>query len=569
MTHSPGPPAVTDVQPHVLEVQYKAETGTPKQVLKTLKRAYSSSVSCFETHIRLSSYQATLNKKLARKTLSDDDIQQIRRICENLVYIIQGPHDRNTYSVTLRLLSNVASSSDPVAFILCERHISSILRRVLEVSTDLPGPKVAALLQLLDHVHIRHRLSETRQRLSNAVRGQYPSADDISAAEEGCRELIELVRSASQTEIWVKMMVQDLLYLVAKQPNISFVLLEPSIYPHVAKIATRLDSENIRPLCETLVTYATDPNLSKFHDSAIESLIDLTSSPPPCATVLLEPQFAKRIGGIARSPLRDWPLPNSQAVVASELDQQSNVSELVRRMSVLALQEELRGNIPRLLALSDHPSPFRLQKMNKEEYQEIIDKLLFLYRQKQQDSATFRIIIKSFLIIATGNDIGLDFLINSGSDVIRYLREASSSSLSPNIRTISGSEVVFDMLHDLVRHLEIDADQLLQRSPPLRSRHSIDRSRFNDTFENENDLDRAQALCWRLINICRLDLVNQFTSSALELLGSLVKSSETAYTLFSIDSKLRDALGALGEQNEALTSSVGRIVKLLDDDLIS
>ncbi|KAG8866327.1 hypothetical protein FRC20_008809 [Serendipita sp. 405] len=569
MTHSPGPPAVTDVQPHVLEVQYKAETGTPKQVLKTLKRAYSSSVSCFETHIRLSSYQATLNKKLARKTLSDDDIQQIRRICENLVYIIQGPHDRNTYSVTLRLLSNVASSSDPVAFILCERHISSILRRVLEVSTDLPGPKVAALLQLLDHVHIRHRLSETRQRLSNAVRGQYPSADDISAAEEGCRELIELVRSASQTEIWVKMMVQDLLYLVAKQPNISFVLLEPSIYPHVAKIATRLDSENIRPLCETLVTYATDPNLSKFHDSAIESLIDLTSSPPPCATVLLEPQFAKRIGGIARSPLRDRPLPNSQAVVASEPDQQFNVSELVRRMSVLALQEELRGNIPRLLALSDHPSPFRLQKVDKEEYQELIDKLLFLYRQKQQDSATFRIIIKSFLIIATGNDIGLDFLINSGSDVIRYLREASSSSLSPNIRTISGSEVVFDMLHDLVRHLEIDADQLLQRSPPLRSRHSIDRSRFNDTFENENDLDRAQALCWRLINICRLDLVNQFTSSALELLGSLVKSSETAYTLFSIDSKLRDALGALGEQNEALTSSVGRIVKLLDDDLIS
>ncbi|KAG8811922.1 hypothetical protein FRC19_003491, partial [Serendipita sp. 401] len=238
MTHSPGPPAVTDVQPHVLEVQYKAETGTPKQVLKTLKRAYSSSVSCFETHIRLSSYQATLNKKLARKTLSDDDIQQIRRICENLIYIIQGPHDRNTYSVTLRLLSNVASSSDHVAFILCERHISSILRRVLEVSTDLPGPKVAALLQLLDHVHIRHRLSETRQRLSNAVRRQYPSADDISAAEEGCRELIELVRSASQTEIWVKMMVQDLLYLVAKQPNISFVLLEPSIYPHVAKIAT-------------------------------------------------------------------------------------------------------------------------------------------------------------------------------------------------------------------------------------------------------------------------------------------------------------------------------------------
>ncbi|KAG8797758.1 hypothetical protein FRC16_008574 [Serendipita sp. 398] len=313
-----------------------------------------------------------------------------------------------------------------------------------------------------------------------------------------------------------------------------------------------------------------DPcDLCNFHDSAIESLIDLTSSPPPCATVLLEPQFAKRIGGIARSPLRDRPLPNSQAVVASEPDQQFNVSELVRRMSVLALQEELRGNIPRLLALSDHPSPFRLQKVDKEEYQELIDKLLFLYRQKQQDSATFRIIIKSFLIIATGNDIGLDFLINSGSDVIRYLREASSSSLSPNIRTISGSEVVFDMLHDLVRHLEIDADQLLQRSPPLRSRHSIDRSRFNDTFENENDLDRAQALCWRLINICRLDLVNQFTSSALELLGSLVKSSETAYTLFSIDSKLRDALGALGEQNEALTSSVGRIVKLLDDDLIS
>ncbi|KAG8808937.1 hypothetical protein FRC17_003693 [Serendipita sp. 399] len=847
MTNPCGHLSIEDIQLHALEVPYKAETGTPKQMLKSLKRVYSSSLSCLETHIRLASYQSTLTKILSRKVLSNNDIQEIRRICESLVYIIQLPHDKKTYSTALKLLSSIASSSDPVAFLLCERHISPVLGRALETSTDIPRQKAAALIQLLDHVHFRHRLSETRHKLSNAMQGLYPSAEDISAVEEGCRQLIELVRSASKGEVWVRMMVQDLLYLVAKQPGVSFVLLESDIYPYVAKIATSnlqarssgkfprllqrlvaendpeivslrkvlypilakvsiedvnrpelrkichrllhlvqtghpyertacvslletiaqtsnaspdsfqvawvltevdfyemvekmwamgpklsvsvdrlyalvkraltyrlasariiiksqpkfartsdstmltnheeassanlestitlpidqhnfllatfrdllsvcnspdvydeesvnaaiavllealeahesislllldptllplyevladihliptgrtstpnarrlydgikrlgtrkgfkeaknligrlkhtrnwsgLDSENIRPLCETLVTYATDPNLSQFRDSALESLIDLTNSPPPCATVLLEPQFAKRIRGISVPALPESVPPSSKTIPALMMDERPKALELANRMSVLALQQELRDNIPQLLVLSDHPSSFRHKKMDTEEYRATIDNLLFLYRQKEQDSTIFRIIVKSFLIIATGNDMGLDFLLSSGSDVIFFLREATSSSSSTPLNP--NSEAVFDALHDLIRHLEIEADQLLQRSPPLRS--SMDRSRYKDTFENERELAHAQALCWRLINICRLDLVERFTSSAVELLGSLVKSSETVYTLFLIDLKLRDALGSLGEQNEALSSSVGRILSLLDND---
>lgn len=67
----------------------KGELVTPKRMLKSLKRAYSSSMACIETHKRLSSYQSMLHKKLAVRTTTKEDLAELRKMCEDLVYIAQ------------------------------------------------------------------------------------------------------------------------------------------------------------------------------------------------------------------------------------------------------------------------------------------------------------------------------------------------------------------------------------------------------------------------------------------------------------------------------------------------
>ncbi|CAG8770888.1 10223_t:CDS:2, partial [Acaulospora colombiana] len=77
------------VLPNLPQYEMKAEPTTPKRMLKSLKRAYSSSMACIETHMRLSSYQNVLQKKLVVKTFTKEDRQEVRKICEELVYTIQ------------------------------------------------------------------------------------------------------------------------------------------------------------------------------------------------------------------------------------------------------------------------------------------------------------------------------------------------------------------------------------------------------------------------------------------------------------------------------------------------
>ena len=67
----------------------KTEDTPPKKVLKTLKRMASASIPCFETHRQLSTYQSIITKKLGLKAYTGEDIHDIRRICETLVYFIQ------------------------------------------------------------------------------------------------------------------------------------------------------------------------------------------------------------------------------------------------------------------------------------------------------------------------------------------------------------------------------------------------------------------------------------------------------------------------------------------------
>jgi hypothetical protein len=222
-------------------------------MLRSLKRMASASITCFETHKQLSSYQTTVTKKLSLKAYTKQDIQEIRRICESIVYIIQRvprsqpivatvnkahrlPHDRGAYTTALRVLSSIATAADPIAFILLERHIHPILCNTLKASTQLPQPSSSALALLLDHVSIRQHLSIARHTLFDLADRGTINESQMDAAEKACSDLIDLAYDP-HTEIWVRMMVKDLLALVAKHPRLGFVLLEEHIYSRVYHIA--------------------------------------------------------------------------------------------------------------------------------------------------------------------------------------------------------------------------------------------------------------------------------------------------------------------------------------------
>jgi hypothetical protein len=146
------------------------------------------------------------------------------------------PHDKGAYTTALRLLSSIATAPDPIAFILLERHIHPILRSTLETSTQLPPQGSTALILLLDHISIRHHLSIARRTLFDLTRRETINESQLDAAEKACSDLIYLADDP-HAEIWVRMMVKDLLALVAKHPKLGFVLLEEHIYTRVYRIA--------------------------------------------------------------------------------------------------------------------------------------------------------------------------------------------------------------------------------------------------------------------------------------------------------------------------------------------
>lgn len=133
---------------------------------------------------------------------------------------------------------SIATSPDPIAFILLERHTNPVLRDTLRTSTELPSEKSIALLHVLDHLQIRHQISLSRHIITHVAAKVQPEASDLIRVEDECKRLVGLAE-ANPEEIWVNLMVQDLLASVAKSPSMSLTLLERDIYPRVVKITSR------------------------------------------------------------------------------------------------------------------------------------------------------------------------------------------------------------------------------------------------------------------------------------------------------------------------------------------
>lgn len=102
----------------------------------------------------------------------------------------------------------------------------------------MPHEKSTALLLVLDHLNIRHQISLSRHTITHVAAKAQPDAADLVTIEEECKRLIKLAEENPE-EIWVNLMVQDLLASVAKYSTMSFTLLEQDIYPRLVKISSR------------------------------------------------------------------------------------------------------------------------------------------------------------------------------------------------------------------------------------------------------------------------------------------------------------------------------------------
>lgn len=136
----------------------------------------------------------------------------------------------------MRLLSSVATASDPVAFILTERHINPVLRITLEQTPHLPQQPVSELSSLLDHVTTRHIISTARHDLASLADKSLLDAAELKHAIETCRKLIE-VAQADNAELWVKLIISDIFSFIAKRPALSHVLLDKGLNRDVANLA--------------------------------------------------------------------------------------------------------------------------------------------------------------------------------------------------------------------------------------------------------------------------------------------------------------------------------------------
>lgn len=82
-----------------------------------------------------------------------------------------------------------------------------------------------------------------------------------------------------------------------------------------------------------------NPTLRSLQDVAVNALVDLTKSPPDCAVVLLEPEFAAGIQTITLQPQSSGP-----------------TIQLANAMASLQKQGQLRADIPRLYKISNKRS---------------------------------------------------------------------------------------------------------------------------------------------------------------------------------------------------------------------
>jgi hypothetical protein len=89
--------------------------------------------------------------------------------------------------------------------------------------------------------------------------------------EDECKRLVGLAE-AHPEEIWVNLMVQDLLVSVAKSPSVSLTLLERNLYPRLVKITSRarLFDRLSRPLAK--LEAQGSPELVQLRRTAIQLL---------------------------------------------------------------------------------------------------------------------------------------------------------------------------------------------------------------------------------------------------------------------------------------------------------
>lgn len=130
----------------------------------------------------------------------------------------------------------MAGAPNPVAFLLVEPHIGPVLQNVLETSTHIPEEKALPLMHLLEHLRIRHCISDARYTILQAAGKDKLDVTDLISADRACRKVLSLFADGP-VEMWVNLMAQDLFATVAKHPAISPSLLAHDIYPQVLKIA--------------------------------------------------------------------------------------------------------------------------------------------------------------------------------------------------------------------------------------------------------------------------------------------------------------------------------------------
>lgn len=771
-----------DAQTHALQAtlghyRLKSEDATPRKMLRTLKRVATASITCFETHKQLSSHQTFLLKKLSLKAYTKEDISEIRHVCENLVYIIQLPHDRGTYTTALRLLSTIAAAPDPIAFLLLERHIHPILRNVLEVSPHLPPQGSTALLLLLEHLSTRHQLSIARHTLFGLTGRETIDAHQLDAAEKACYDLVKLAE-ASHSEMWVRMMVQDLLALVAKHPKLGFVLLQEGLYSRVYRIANHntdgaapsklsrrlarlategspemasmrremtimlskssftpeeavkcrdvlsallhavldgspesqltpptrlledvarskspasrmlteedfyaaieelwargntsvdtlyqlvkgllderlvaarkqveasgllssipastadelletfqdlliicrnhevydegtvetaveilllaatasenlslllmdptlidqyaeiwnghsgaprsrrvshllivirrhqtrielqnadtlisrlkhtrewsgLDSDNIKPLVQTLLSCAADPELHHLHVTAINALFELAKSPADCAAALLFPEFSRTL---------------KVATEASEIDEEGVLASkglLKRAITALRVEIQVQDRLPRITTLSEMTLVTAPEMAG--ELEKLVRGLLRLCREElaSENEVLISTLIKALLVVGTGGVVGREILSTAGG----YSLLSSSKFTTKNSHQSSFVNALQDFMHDT----EATIDSLMQLSELQ--------------FDDER---RLHTVTHRLVQICRLDLTPWSTMRAIELLGSLTKRSEAVFVDALRNEEISGPLRRLGNHEQArIALPIGRILRTL------
>ena len=235
----------------------------------------------------------------------------------------------------------------------------------------------------------------------------------------------------------------------------------------------------------------------------------------------------------------------------------------------------MQKNIPRLVELSNTRPDGEWDEA--EEYESIVRGLAQAYDEHKGDETLLRTLYKTILVVATGNDHGRRMLETYMGDVSLLLSKAEQEQMQGALR-------------DVIRHLETLADRLLQQSPPPSAmlfdksspRQRLDHLRTLSSPSSSPGRDMvlerlaqkqrvdAEALCWRLLAICRLGLSEWSVDAALELLGSLIKGSEAVYVCFGQD-KLRRGLRALATSVEAsegwrghMERAVGRLLGLVE-----